>query len=197
MKKRDYNSYDFASWVKLDNTSPSGLSWIAPRSYSGALNYDRVDKPAGAVQEYNGRQAYYAVGVFGLSFFVHRIIFVLHHGKINPANDIDHIDGNSLNNNIDNLREVSKAENARNKKKRTGKELATGVYLENYISRCGTPLTKIRAHYSDNNSKIISRSWSILNRGYDLALHLALTWRAERMEELNDQGFGYTERHGT
>lgn len=197
MKKRDYNKYDFASWVKLDATSPSGISWVAPRRYMRTLRYDRVGTPAGSVRNFNNRQYYYTVVIMGKSFFTHRVAYVLKHGTVNPNNDIDHIDGNSLNNSIENLREVDPIVNGRNKKKKAGKELSTGIYLENYISRAGTPLTKIRAHYSDNNSKIISRSWSVLNRGYELSLELALAWRAERMKELCEQGFGYTERHGT
>ena len=47
------------------------------------------------------------------SYLEHRIIFALHHGYM--PNFIDHIDGNKLNNNIDNLREATKTQNHYNK----------------------------------------------------------------------------------
>lgn len=47
-------------------------------------------------------------------YSVHRLVFLWHHGYI-PENDIDHIDRNSDNNRVENLREVSRACNLRNK----------------------------------------------------------------------------------
>lgn len=53
----------------------------------------------------------------------HRIIFLMFHGYI-PEN-VDHIDGNPLNNKIENLRPATREENNRNAKKR--KDNVTGV----------------------------------------------------------------------
>ncbi len=47
--------------------------------------------------------------------FAHRIAWVLHYGEW-PKGQIDHIDGNGLNNRLVNLRDVSHAENQRNQK---------------------------------------------------------------------------------
>lgn len=44
----------------------------------------------------------------------HRIIWVMHHGAIPEKMNIDHIDGNRLNNRIENLRCVSHQDNMRN-----------------------------------------------------------------------------------
>jgi hypothetical protein len=44
----------------------------------------------------------------------HRAIFLMHHGYL--PHEIDHIDGNPLNNRIENLREVTKSENLSNTK---------------------------------------------------------------------------------
>lgn len=198
MKKRDYNQYDFASWVKLDETSPSGLSWVAPRLYSGMLKYERVGEHAGTVREFNGRQSYYMVGMLGSNFFAHRVVYVLKHGKIDPHNDIDHIDGDSLNNSVENLREIDPVVNGRNKRKlNPNKALATGVYYEELLSKKGLLLKRINAHASIESGRVLKTNFSVLKYGYDKALELALAWRAERMKELCEQGFGYTERHGT
>jgi len=198
MKKRDYNSYDFASWVKQDDTSPSGLSWIAPRLYSGKLKSDRIGTPAGTIREFNGRQSYYLVGLLGSNFFAHRVAYILKHGSIDPYNDIDHIDGNSLNNSIENLREIDPVINSRNsKKKNPNKALATGIYYEELFSKKGLLLKRINAHASIEAGKVLKTNFSILKYGYDKALELALAWRATKMKELCERGFGYTDRHGT
>lgn len=51
----------------------------------------------------------------GKSYKVHRLIWKMYHG-LDPVGNIDHIDGNPLNNNIDNLRVVGQLENGRNTK---------------------------------------------------------------------------------
>ena len=54
------------------------------------------------------------VGIKGKSYQAHRIIFCLHHGYM--PNLIDHIDGNPLNNLIDNLRPANYSTNGFNRK---------------------------------------------------------------------------------
>jgi hypothetical protein len=46
---------------------------------------------------------YRTVHIKGRNYYAHRIIWLISHGS-DPAGFIDHIDGNSLNNHIDNLR---------------------------------------------------------------------------------------------
>ena len=61
-------------------------------------------------------QGYLSVIVDGKQLLVHRIIYEMHHGEIPNGHEIDHIDGDKKNNNIDNLRAVSRAVNSRNKR---------------------------------------------------------------------------------
>lgn len=50
----------------------------------------------------------------GVNYRAHRVVYYLVHGRP-PAGEIDHIDGNPLNNRIENLRDVSRFENMRNR----------------------------------------------------------------------------------
>ena len=73
----------------------------------------------------------------------HRLIFLYHHGYL--PKEIDHIDRNPLNNNINNLREVTRQENCRNrtKLKYRNNKLTTSIYkgvcwnkqIEKWIAR--------------------------------------------------------------
>lgn len=70
---------------------------------------------------------YYTVSIDRKNYMAHRIIWLYVHGYL-PENDIDHIDRNSLNNRISNLREVSRSCNMRNVDLRSNsKSGVTGV----------------------------------------------------------------------
>jgi hypothetical protein len=197
LKKRDYREYKFNEVFELSEESPSGIVWKVPRKYSNKLNYGRVGKQAGNVRDFNGRQQYYVVSISGKSFFTHRIAYLLYHGNVDPENDIDHIDGNSLNNSIDNLREVPPFLNCRNSRKRVkGKELETGIYYEELLSRRGTLLKRINAHCAILPNKTEKVNFSVLKYGYETALVLAREWRKTKLQEVSDLGMPYSSRHG-
>jgi len=59
----------------------------------------------------------------GKKYFVHRLIFLMHHGSLPER--LDHIDGNRSNNKIENLRKADKYENQYNRK--LAKNNTTGV----------------------------------------------------------------------
>ena len=68
-------------------------------------------KEAGNVMQ-NG---YRKIKIDGKQYLTHRIAWLLYYGKW-PDGDIDHIDGNPLNNKIKNLRDVSHSVNLQNRK---------------------------------------------------------------------------------
>jgi len=61
---------------------------------------------------------YRKVSVNGKTLYVHHIIFEMHYGYRPKV--IDHIDGDSLNNKIENLREATQSQNIANSKKSRG-----------------------------------------------------------------------------
>jgi hypothetical protein len=88
---------------------------------SGALTWKKRAGPrigAGNVAGGIGRhamlgKAYVKLQFKGRTMWAHRVAFALHHGRW-PHPCCDHIDGNSLNNRADNLRECSVSQNGQN-----------------------------------------------------------------------------------
>lgn len=65
----------------------------------------------------------------GISYLEHRILWALHKGS--QPDIIDHIDGDTLNNNIENLREATHSQNMRNSKLyKNNKSGIKGVYWD-------------------------------------------------------------------
>lgn len=96
------------TYLAIDPASPTGLTWLGHPSKTHATRF--TGKPAGNIDS-NGR---YQTQVQGKNLFNHRIVFFLHHGAW-PVGEVDHIDGDRLNNRPDNLRDVTRSENEQNK----------------------------------------------------------------------------------
>jgi hypothetical protein len=87
-----------------------------------SCNAQRAGTKAGSLNS-----GYIVVQVNGRSYGVHRLIWLMHHGRW--PNRIDHIDHNPLNNNLNNLRSVTHKENHHNQGKRVNnKSGVTGIY---------------------------------------------------------------------
>ena len=93
----------------------------------------------------NGRK-YKKIKINKKTYYLHQIIFLYHYGFIPKY--IDHADGNSLNNKIENLRDVSRTENLQNLKIAKSHNKSTGV-LGAYLHNCGKFMSRIKVNKKD------------------------------------------------
>jgi hypothetical protein len=70
----------------------------------------------GTIAGSTASKKYRTIKIFGKTHSAHRVIWLIVHGHW-PKHQIDHIDGNPLNNRIDNLRDVTPTENSQNMKR--------------------------------------------------------------------------------
>lgn len=73
----------------------------------------KIGSIAGSISTSNGLK-YVCVEIDSISYKLHRLIFMYHHGYLPKC--VDHKDGNTLNNNVENLREATLSQNSQNSK---------------------------------------------------------------------------------
>lgn len=187
MKAKEID-YDLMNeWFYYDETSPSCLRWKKVGVYTSKVEVGDV---AGTLkQRQRGRYVYkhWEVHLKGEFYMAHRIVYVLHHKLINNEFHVDHVDHDSTNNKIDNLRNVSRGVNMRNMRVFvTNSSGVTGVRL------CGG---RYSAFWSQGGRQS-TKSFSVNKYGEEEAFRLACQAREEAIKRLNEQGAGYTETHG-
>lgn len=70
----------------------------------------------GDIAAYIGKRGYYYVGIDYKRVLVHRLIYTMHFGHTDK--ELDHVDGNPLNNRIENLRVCTSSQNKFNMRRR-------------------------------------------------------------------------------
>jgi hypothetical protein len=86
------------------------FTWLPRQSKS--FNTQKAGKEAGTIKV-QGRHECRRINVGGKLYYAHRLAWLYVHGKF-PDDEIDHINGNALDNRMINMRDVSKVENCRN-----------------------------------------------------------------------------------
>lgn len=179
---------DFNKVFIYSESACSGI--IMKSNVNGA---SRIGKECGRVQSYGkiGRKRF-VIGVFGATLKVHRIIYLMFNDIIPPDFVIDHIDGNPLNNKIENLRAITKKHNNR----------SVALRQSNILGKIGVGKYENKgywyyvAHWVDLNGSTKFKWFSILKYGENGAFTLAMKAREDAIANLIENGEWYGERHG-
>jgi HNH endonuclease/AP2 domain len=188
MKNKEYNSINWNEIFVEDVSSPTELKWkISPARCAKAGDV------AGSIWTNKQTGQQYCKVVFNkTSWYVHRILWVMRNGSIEVELDIDHLDGNGLNNSVDNLRLVSTAVNSRNKKQRNNNSSGvTGVSFKTN----GKGNTYAVSRWCDLLGKEKSKNFPCAKLGLLPAFAAACAYREKMLAELNETGACYSSRH--
>lgn len=164
---------DFNNYVEIDSNSPSGLVWKVSASFK--VN---VGQKAGWFDNSN---KYWKVQILGKNYYTHRIIYEIYtcDKLLDNTYEIDHLDGNRSNNNINNLRKVTRSINSRNIKKRTdNKSGITGISFDKIENRWVVRWTI--------NNEIKTKTFSCKNIGVDESFNNAVHFNTEIRNNLID-----------
>lgn len=175
-----------------DETSPTFLRWKTKVKGSKI----KVGDVAGTFKFLYGRPSRILVNVESKLFSVHRIVYSLFNKKNISELVIDHVDGNPFNNSINNLRAISSSLNSRN----------SALYSSNKSGETGISIRDLKegdhlsgryfVTWSSLDGKQKSKSFSIRKNGAETAFRLAKQYRNLKIDELNSNGAGYSDRHG-
>ena len=107
---RDYTLIDWSYFVKYDENSPTGLSYLKDNNVAGRMSSKRniEEGRTGWVLSFNSSR-----------WLVHRVIACLELGGVTQKDVVDHIDGNPFNNVLSNLRVTNQSTNLKNKRKQS------------------------------------------------------------------------------
>jgi len=136
----------------IDPSASSGLRWVSKRPlnhFKNSANWRTwhvryADKSCG----YLSLQKYFRLILNNIKYPVHRIIFAIHNNTTDfLGKQIDHIDGNALNNCPQNLRLASASQNQFNRKRQ--KNNATGHKNISFIKKSNRYHCAIRVNGKD------------------------------------------------
>lgn len=185
---------DFNDYFYYDETSPSCLRWKVDR-FCGKL-YKRKHVSAGDVVGCRNKKGYWTFSFEHKHYQVHRVIAEMLIQSIENEYEIDHINKNTGDNRLKNLRVVERTVNLRNKgmylNNKTG---ATGVCLNTKTNQWGTIQYWV-ARWYDISGVLRGKHFRLDRLGSDEAFRLACEYRAKMIQQLNEQGASYSDTHG-
>lgn len=191
-KRPNYNidtkDINFSEYLYYDEDSPSFLRWKVKVSQRSNAN-----NIAGSLNKITG---YSELMLKGRVYKCHRVVFELINGKFDKNLVIDHIDGNRSNNNINNLRLCSNAENSRNVTFNKNSPLPIGVSLSTGKNQFVATVNHPEIRTKSWQSRRICRYFNIDKYGYSEALRLATEARLDMLSQLEEEfGTVYSEKH--
>lgn len=163
----------FNEWFYIDEDCPSGLRW---KKRPPRTNKHEVGTQAGSILTKEGGKQYWQIKLKFKVYKVHRVIYLLKHGSICSDSLIDHIDGNGLNNKLDNLRLVNFKQNCVNKK--TKSKIG---YSNLGVSKIGDVISSYRVRwFCKETGKRMNVEFNCLkHNGQEQALQKVLEFRSK------------------
>jgi hypothetical protein len=176
------------SVVEYSVDSPSGLVWSKDiySGYSGNILMVSSGDVAGSYSGSPSGGKYFKFQYNNIKYLCHRVIWELFNGPCQECAVVDHIDGNTENNCISNLREVTLELNARNKIMMSNN--TSGVTGVSFKSQNG--YSSWVASWVDFDGVRKTKAFSIA-KFRDSAKIMAELLRQSKLPSL-----GYTDRHG-
>jgi len=162
--------YNKKTGILIWNTRPRS-HFDSDRAHN-ILNGKLAGTEAGTTVNHRGKD-YKSLGLDGKRHQAHRIIYLLMTGSW-PTEDIDHIDGNGLNNSWCNLREVSHQENQKNMKLPAHNTSGTiGVYWNKRSMRWLASIgisgkQKYIGVFSDYDQAVVARKQAEIDNGFHI-----------------------------
>lgn len=193
---KDYNKINWSEHFYVDSSSRSGLRWNRDVIHGTGKGYIRFHKGSGVghmVVNKNKEPTAWGTRLNGIIYLVHRIVWCLTYRNIDNSLVIDHINGNPLDNTIENLKLTTQKENSQNfKQNKLNSSGVNGVcmsYNNNVLIYVAT--------WKELNGKPNTKSFSTNKYGSEEAFRLACEYRAAQIALLNINGANYTSRHGS
>lgn len=180
------SNVDWNSLVYYDETSTTGLRWKVGR-VCPKMNR-RVTKIGAEAGSKKGKRS--VLTIDKQSYYSYRIVYTICKGPIPDGMEVDHLDGDCTNNAIWNLELKDSPRNNRNMKK-SGRN-TSGVTGVSHMNSKGCEYWV--AYWVDG--KLKAKCFNIAKLGEEEAFQQACEHRARMIAELNEQGAGYTDRHG-
>jgi hypothetical protein len=122
---------DRPNWHEIFRYEPNGTIWYKEQITSPGFRR-KMDKPVGCRRG----EGYLHFGFKGKTYDVHKVIWEMHYGPVNPGMEIDHKNNIRHDNRIENLQELTHPDNA--KKRLLSKNNTTGyngVYFRKGIKK--------------------------------------------------------------
>lgn len=165
-------------WVYYCPTSKTGLrrKKVCEKGRPTELH----SETGSLVQDSNKNPTSWSVAINGKYYKAHRLVYILHNKNIDPSLVIDHIDGDPLNNKIENLRQVSYSENAKN---RIGNYSdMTSILSETVKDRNGFR-SKVKVRWTIDGKRLRKEFCITKTRSKEEALTLAKAFRDDLIKQ--------------